>query len=93
VKVGSWSVLAFLCVGWLVFYVNTVTTKSSTALSPALDLFGLLGAAILLLLLLSVWRHNDSSYQRRYAQWDRSFICQRCGASTEQKMGDLRTGN
>src|SRR5712692_7989528 len=25
-KIGSWSILAFLCVGWLVFYVNTVTT-------------------------------------------------------------------
>src|SRR5580693_9115485 len=25
-KVIGWSVLAFVCVGWLVFYVNTVTT-------------------------------------------------------------------
>ena len=43
-KVGSWSVLAFLCVGWLVFYVNTVTTNSSTVSSPPLTFFALISA-------------------------------------------------
>src|SRR5437016_14527637 len=32
-KVVSWSILAFLCVGWLVFYVNTVVTHGTTVLS------------------------------------------------------------
>jgi len=82
-KVGSWSVLAFLCVGWIVFYVNTVATNSSTVSSPPLTLFALISAAIFALLLFLVWRHNHSGYQERFAEWDRSFICQRCGAVSE----------
>src|SRR5256885_17110248 len=29
-KVTRWSALVFLCSGWLVFYIHTVTTKSQT---------------------------------------------------------------
>lgn len=79
-KVGFWSVLAFLCVGWIVFYVNTVATNSSTVSSPPLTIFGLISAAILVLLLFLVWKHNHFIYQKRIAEWDRSFSCKRCGA-------------
>lgn len=78
-KVGSWSVLAFLCVGWLVFYVNAVTTNSSTVSSPPLTIFALISAAIFALLLFMVWKHNESTYPRQFAEWDHSFICPRCG--------------
>jgi len=78
-KVGSWSVLAFLCIGWLVFYVNTVTTNSSTVSSTPLTFFALISVASFALLLFFVWNHNHSSYKRRLAAWDRAFICQRCG--------------
>jgi hypothetical protein len=83
-KIGSWAVLVFLCVGWLILYVNTVRTNSTTVLSASVTLFALVAAAIFALLLILAWRHNHSSYQRQYAQWDRSFICQRCGAVTWQ---------
>src|SRR6266852_9818646 len=83
-KVGSWSVLAFLCVGWVVFYVNTVTTNSSTVPSPALTFFGLIFAGIFTLLLFLVWKHNHSTYERRIAEWDRSLICQHCGAVSQR---------
>ena len=83
-KVGSWSVLAFLCVGWLVFYVNTVSTNSSTVSSAPLTLFALIFAAAFALLLVFVWKHNHSTYQKRFTEWDRSFICSRCGAVSEQ---------
>jgi hypothetical protein len=33
------------------------------------------GATFLLLLVL-FWRHNQTTYKRRYAQWERSFFCQ-----------------
>jgi len=82
-KVVSWAVPTFLCIGWLVFYVNAVTTKSSTVLSPPLTLFGAVSASIFVLLLLLVWRHNHSTYPRCYAEWDRSFICQRCDSVSE----------
>jgi len=84
-KVGSWSVLVFLCVGWLVFYVNTVTTNSSTVSSTPLTLFTLISTASFALLLFLVWRHNHSMYQKRFAEWDRSFICQRCGEISQQE--------
>src|SRR6266481_3566563 len=32
-KVIGWSVLVFVCVGWLVFYVNTITTNAITVSS------------------------------------------------------------
>jgi hypothetical protein len=85
-KVVSWSVLAFLCVGWLVFYINTVTTNSSTVSSVPLTLFALISAASFALLLFLVWKHNHSAYQKRLAEWDRSFLCQRCGAVSQQDI-------
>jgi hypothetical protein len=85
-KVGSWSVLVFLCLGWLVFYVNTVTTNSSTVSSPPLTFFVLISAASFSLLLVLTWKHNHSTYQKRFAAWDRSFICSRCGAVSKQEL-------
>jgi hypothetical protein len=73
-KVTGWSVLLFVCVGWLVFYVNTVATNATTVSSAPLTLFALIYSAIFALLLFLVWRHNRSSYQTQYAQWDKSFI-------------------
>lgn len=78
-KVGSSAGLAFLCVGWLVFYINTVATSSSTVSSTPLTFFVLISAASFALLLFLVWKHNHSTYQRQFAEWDRSFICQHCG--------------
>jgi hypothetical protein len=85
-KVIGWSVLVFLSAGWLVFYVNTVTTNATTVSSAPLTLFALIYAAILALLLVLVWRHNHSSYQTKYAQWDKSFICERCGTVSQQAL-------
>ena len=84
-KVGSWSVLAFLCVGWLVFYVNAVTTSSSTVSSPPLMFFALISATIFSVMMFLVRRHNHTAFAQRYAQWDQSFICLRCGAVSEQE--------
>jgi|SRR5579859_232026 len=88
-KVIGWSILVFLCAGWLVFYVNTVATNSSTVWSLPLTFFTLISAAGFALLLFLVWRHNHSAYAQEYARWDRAFICQRCGVVSEQ---DTRSG-
>ena len=78
-KVCSWPVLAFVCIGWLVFYVNTVATNTRTVASGPLVLFGFIAGVAFVGLLFLTWRHNYSTYQREFAKWDRSFICQRCG--------------
>jgi hypothetical protein len=85
-KVTGWSVLLFVCVGWLVFYVNTVATNATTVSSAPLTLFALIYSAIFALLLFLVWRHNHSSYQTQYARWDKSFICERCGTVSQQVL-------
>ena len=36
-KLFGWSVLVFLSVGWIVFYVNTITNNSSSVSSASLD--------------------------------------------------------
>jgi hypothetical protein len=83
-KVIRWSVLVFLCAGWLVFYVNTVTTNATTVSSAPLTAFGLISGAVFVLLLFLVWKHNHSTFRKQFAEWDTSFICQRCGAVSLQ---------
>ena len=85
-KVIGWSVLVFVCASWLVFYVNTVTTNATTVSSAPLTFLVLISGATFALLLFLVWRHNHSSYQTQYAQWDKSFICERCGTVSQQAL-------
>ena len=83
-KLTLWWELMFLSIGWIIFYINTIAGNSSAVLSPPLIRFSLLSAATFLLLLVLFWRHNQSTYKRRYSQ-ERSFLCQRCGTVTVQE--------
>jgi hypothetical protein len=83
-KLIFWSVLVFLCGGWLVFYVNIVATNATTVVSGPLALFGFIAAVTFVGALFVTWRHNQSTHPRAYAEWDRSFICQKCGAVSQQ---------
>jgi len=87
-KVIGWSVLVFLGFGWTVFYVNTVTTNAATVISTPLTIFGSVSVSIFVSLLFFIWRHNHTVYAQRYAQWDQSFICLRCGDVTQQQLQD-----
>ena len=78
---GGW-LLVFLSVGWIVFYVNTVTKNSPTVASMPLTIYSVLSACVFVLLLVLFWRHN-SSYQTQYARWNRAFICERCGTVSQ----------
>src|SRR6516162_6311066 len=57
-KLVLWWALAFLSIGWIVFYINAVTKNSAAVFSPPLTLFALLSAATFLLLLVLFWRHQ-----------------------------------
>jgi hypothetical protein len=76
----------FLCAGWLVFYVNTVTTNATTVLSAPLTAFGLIAGAVFVLLVFFVWKHNHSIFQKQFAEWDSSFICQSCGTVSQYNL-------
>ncbi|MGI0133632.1 MAG: hypothetical protein ACREBW_01570 [Candidatus Micrarchaeaceae archaeon] len=84
-RLVGWSALVFLSVGWIVFYVNTITTNALSVSSVPLTIYAVLSAAIFVVLCLSYWSHNHTTYPRRYAKWDRSFICLRCAAVSEQE--------
>jgi len=78
--------VVFLSIGWIVFYINAITRNSAAVLSPPLVLWSGLSAVTFLLLLVLVWRHNQTTYKRRYSQWEHSFLRQRCGTLTEQEF-------
>ena len=73
-KLTLWWVLGFLSIGWIVFYINTVTKDSSAVLSVPFVLFLPLSAVTFLPLLVLYGRHNQFAYKRRYSQWERSFL-------------------
>jgi len=82
-KLFGWSALAFLSVGWIVFYVNTITKNGSSVSSIPLTIYAVLSIGVFVAIVLVYWKHNHSAYPRQFGQWDRSFICQRCGTVSQ----------
>ena len=85
-KLFGWSVLVFFSVGWIVFYANTITRNSSSVSSIPLAVYALLAAGVFVVLFLIYWNHNHSTYPGQYARWNRSFICERCGAVSQHDL-------
>ena len=85
-KLFGWSVLVFLSVGWIVFYVNTITKNTSSVSSVPLTIYAVLCAGVFVVLFLLYWEHNHSTYPRQYVRWNRSFLCQRCGSVSEHDV-------
>lgn len=85
-KLVGWSLLVFLSMGWLVIYIHAVTMYSSTVSSIPLTIHTVLSACVVVLLFAVFWKHNHSTYPRQYSEWNRSFICGRCGTISEHVM-------
>jgi hypothetical protein len=79
-KLIFWSALVFLSGGWLVVCVNTITENVTTVLSLALTAYVLVASMIFAFISALVVKHNHSVYPKRFAEWNHSFICQRCGS-------------
>ena len=82
-KLFGRSVLVFLSLGWIVFYVNTVMKNSSSVASVPLMAYSLVSAGVFVVLLLIYGKHNYLTYPGQYARWNRSFICERCGTISQ----------
>jgi hypothetical protein len=82
-KLIGWAVVVFLSVGWIVFYVNTVAKNSLSVVSVPLTIYTMLSAGVFVAFILVYWKHNHYTYERQFGRWDRSFICQRCGAVSQ----------
>jgi hypothetical protein len=86
VKLFGCSALVFLSVGWIVFYVNAITTNASSVSSVPLMIYAVLFVGLFVVLFLLYWKHNHMAYPREYAHWNRSFICERCGTVSQQAL-------
>ena len=85
-KLFGWSLLVFLSVGWIVFYVNAITKNSSSVSSTPLTIYSVVSTGVFVLVVVLFWKHNLSTYPRQYAEWDRSFICERCGIVSQHDI-------
>ncbi len=79
----------------LIFYTHRVMSSASMASGLPVVMFGVIGAVVLLASVAVIWRHNLLVYPWQYAEWDRSFVCQRCGAVSlhEIETESLRISN
>jgi hypothetical protein len=64
----------------LIFYVHVVMESTSKTSSMPIVLLGIIELGLFFVLLFLTWRQNYLIYPRQYERWNRSFVCQRCGA-------------
>ena len=74
--------LGFLVVtlGALFAYVIFVASSPPPVSTLPMKMYVFLAPVVFLVLAFLFWRHNHLRFPQQYARWDRSFICQRCGA-------------
>jgi len=70
----------------LVIYIQHVMSSPVPVSSLPAKLYVLFAPVVFLLLVAIIWRHNHSTYQQKYAQWNESFICERCGTVSQQAL-------
>jgi|SRR5882762_7073783 len=68
----------------LILYIHNVMANSTISSSLPVKLYGFSACFVLGLGIFLTWRHNHSIYTAHFAQWDRSFVCRKCGAVSEQ---------
>ena len=75
-------ILGFLAVTLtaLFAYIVFVSSSSPPVSTFPMKMYVFLAPVVFLALVFSFWRHNHLKFPQEYARWDRSFICQRCGA-------------
>ena len=61
-------------------YVVFVASSPPPVSTLPLKMYVFLAPVIFLVLVFLLWRHNHLRFPQEYARWNRSFICQRCGA-------------
>jgi len=81
-KLVLWSGVVTLIA--LFLYVQHVMSSTPPVSSLPVRLYAVFAPVVLLLLVGIVWRHNHSTYRQKYAHWDKSFICERCGTVSQQ---------
>jgi hypothetical protein len=60
-------------------YVVFVASSAPPVSTLPMKMYVLLAPVGFLVLVFLFWRHNHVRFPQEYAQWNRSFMCQRCG--------------
>ena len=84
VKLVLWSAVVTLIA--LIIYVQHVMSSPVPASSLPVKLYVALAPVVFVLLVGIVWRHNHSTYEQKFVQWNESFICERCGTVSQQAL-------
>jgi hypothetical protein len=66
--------------GALFAYVIFVASSPPPVTTLPMKMYVFVAPVLFLLLVFLFWTHNHLRFPQEYARWDRSFICQRCGA-------------
>lgn len=83
-KLVLWSgVVTFVA---LIAYVRSVMSAPGPASTMPVTLYAVLFPLVFTFLVLLFWRHNTVVYAREYGQWDRSYLCQRCGSVSQHDL-------
>lgn len=70
----------------LLFYIHVVMGSSSKASALPVMIYAVVCPSVVAALAVIFWRHNRSTYREEQERWNRSFLCQRCGAISEQDV-------
>jgi hypothetical protein len=76
-KLILWSVVFSFAA--FVAYIRVVMTSPPPVSSLPVKIYVAVAPLVFIFLFVLVWRHNHSTYQQKYSQWDDSYICERCG--------------
>ena len=88
----KWSYLKLIfwavCISFvlLLFYIHVVMGSSSKASAFPVMIYAVVCPSVVAALALFFWRHNRSTYRQEHERWNRSFLCQHCGAIGEQEV-------
>ena len=71
---------------WVVVALDWSKTDSKTVISIPFLAFAVACVGVFVVLALGLWKHNRSTFPKEIARWNRSFVCGRCGAVSEQGL-------
>jgi hypothetical protein len=83
-KLLSWSGLVSAAA--LIAYVNYAMASRPPVSVLPVEIYAVTFSSFFVLFTWLFWRHNHAAYRRQYNQWNRSFVCQRCGNVSERSV-------
>jgi len=72
-------ILGFAFSGYIVLLLKSAEPSHAAHLHQQFAWFSWIYCGFLVGRLWALWRYNHRSYPQRYREWDRSFMCRRCG--------------